>query len=222
MLATDVDNNIYAATSGSGVYASTDNGETWSQINSGLSNMHIYAVSVFGSDVYVSTWSGGVYKFVPTSLGKTDNANPTVKTAVIAGTWSSLGMGGIEVSSIMVDKATQTLYAGTSTGTIYKKLDGTTDVNSFEAVPTKFGLEQNYPNPFNPSTKIQFSIAEAGLYAVKVFNVLGQEIATVANQDFSAGKYTFNFDASNLTSGIYFYKLVGENVNLTKKMMLLK
>ncbi len=185
--------------------------------------MHIYSVSVYGNDVYVSTWSGGVYKFVATSLGKAEkeNPNPTVKTAVITGTWASLGMGGIEVSSIMVDEATQTLYAGTSTGTIYKKLDGVTDVNPIEAVPSKFGLEQNYPNPFNPSTKIEFSIAEAGLYAVKVFNVLGQEVATVANQDFSAGKYTFNFDASNLTSGIYFYKLVGDNVNITKKMMYL-
>ena len=60
------------------------------------------------------------------------------------------------------------------------------------------------------------------MYAVKVFNVLGQEVATIISQDFSAGKYSFNFDANNLTSGIYFYKLVGENVNLTKKMMLLK
>ncbi len=131
-------------------------------------------------------------------------------------------MGGIEVSSIMVDEDTETLYAGTSTGTIYKKVDGVTDVDPAEVIPTKFGLEQNYPNPFNPSTKIEFSIAEAGLYALKVYNVLGQEVVTIANQDFNAGKYTYNFDASNLTSGIYFYKLVGEKVNLTKKMMLLK
>ncbi len=221
-LATDVDNNIFAATSGGGVYASADEGENWVQLNTGLPNMHVYSVSVYGNDIYVSTWSGGVYKFVTGSLGKADSNTPSVATTPIAGSWSGLGMGGIEVSSIMVDATTQTLFAGTSTGTIYKKLDGVTDVNTVEALPTEFGLAQNYPNPFNPSTRIEFSIAEAGLYAVKVFNVLGQEVATVANQDFAAGNYTFNFDASNLTSGIYFYKLVGNNVNMTKKMMLLK
>ena len=218
MLATDVDNNIYAATSGSGVYVSTDEGESWVQINTGLSNMHIYSVSVYGNDVYVSTWTGGVYKFVATSLAKTN----TVATIPTSGSWLSLGMGGIEVSSIMVDEDTQTIYAGTSTGAIYKKSDGVTDVNSVETLPTEFGLKQNYPNPFNPSTRIEFSIAEAGLYAVKVFNVLGQEVAVVANNDFAVGNYTFNFDASNLTSGIYFYKLVGNNVNMTRKMLLLK
>ncbi len=220
-LATDADNNIFAATSGGGVYMSSNNGDNWNQMNSGLSNMHIYSVSVYGNDVYVSTWSGGVYKFVASSLAKAGKGDSSIQSVPV-GSWSSLGMGGIEVSSIMVDEATQTLYAGTSSGTIYKKVDGVTDVTPSDVVPSKFGLEQNYPNPFNPSTKIEFSIAEAGMYSVKVFNVLGQEVATVANQDFSAGKFTFNFDASHLTSGIYFYKLVGENVNLTKKMMLLK
>ncbi len=222
-LATDANNTIYAATSGGGVYMSVDEGESWAPVNTGLPNMHVYSVSVYGNDVYVSTWAGGVYKF------STETPNPNVarKTSSVSstpltGSWSSIGMGGIEVSSIMVDETTKTLYAGTSSGVIYKQVDSTTDVEPIDAVPTKFGLEQNYPNPFNPSTKIEFSIAKAGLYAVKVYNLLGQEVAIIANQDFSIGKYTYNFDASNLTSGIYFYKLVGENVNLTKKMMLLK
>ncbi len=221
-LATDDNNTIYAATYGDGVYASIDNGENWGEINTGLPNMYAYSVSVFGNEVYVSTWAGGVYKFVVSSAGKAHSATPSVKSVPIVGDWTSIGMGGIEVSSIMVDETTQTVYAGTSTGAIYKKLDNTTDVNGDVVVPTEFALEQNYPNPFNPSTKIEFSIAKAGLYEIKVFNVLGQEVATIVNQDFSAGKYTFNFDASNLTSGIYFYKLVGNNVNMTKKMMLLK
>ncbi len=220
-LATDVNNSIYAATSGGGVYMSADEGESWIEINTGLPSTQVYSVSVYGKDVYVSTWAGGVYKYSSTPP-KTTRKNSSVSSIPVAGSWSSVGMGGIEVSSIMVDETTQTLYAGTSSGVIYKKVDGVTDVAPSDAVPNKFGLEQNYPNPFNPSTQIEFSIAEAGFYSVKVYNVLGQEVATVANQDFSAGKFTFNFDASHLTSGIYFYKLVGENVNLTKKMMLLK
>jgi len=159
---------------------------------------------------------GRIHKVNTTTLGKTSN------TALTNNTWESIGMTGIEVASVMFDNSNQTLYAGTSNGTIYKMNDGVTDANTEDAMPIKFGLEQNYPNPFNPSTMIEFSIAKNGLYAVKVFNVLGQEVATIANHDFSAGKYSFNFDASNLTSGIYFYKLVGEEVNLTKKMTLLK
>ena len=221
-LATDANNTIYAATYGGGVYASIDNGENWGQISVGLPSNYVYSVSVFGNDVYVSTWAGGVYKFVSTSLGKSESKNPSVKSVPIVGSWSSIGMGGIEISSIMVDETTQTIYAGTSSGAIYKKVDGTTDINNETVVPTKFELAQNYPNPFNPSTKIEFSIPKAGLYAIKVFNILGQEVETIVNQDFIAGKYIFNFDARNLTSGIYFYKLVGNNVSITKKMMLLK
>lgn len=221
-LATDIDGTIYAGSYGGGAYISTDNGNSWSQINSGLPNKYIYSVSVYGDDVYISTWSAGVYKFERNSLGKAGSGTPSVASSTIEGHWASIGMGGIEVSSIMVDESTQTLYAGTSNGTIYKMKDGVTGVGDDSIAPTKFALEQNYPNPFNPSTKIEFSIPEAGAYSLKVYNVLGQEVATIADQDFSAGKYTFNFDANNLTSGIYFYKFVGENINITKKMMLLK
>jgi choice-of-anchor A domain-containing protein/uncharacterized repeat protein (TIGR01451 family) len=221
-LATDIDGTIYAGSYGGGAYISTDNGDSWSQINSGLPNKYIYSVSVYGNDVYISTWSAGVYKFELGALGKAGSGTPSVASSTIEGYWASIGMGGIEVSSIMVDESTQTLYAGTSEGTIYKMKDGVTGVGDDSIAPTKFALEQNYPNPFNPSTKIEFSIPEAGAYSLKVYNVLGQEVAIIADQDFSAGKYTFNFDASNLTSGIYFYKFVGENINMTKKMMLLK
>jgi hypothetical protein len=222
-LTTDADNNLYCGTSGDGAYVSIDNGNNWTKINKGLTNKHIYSVAAYDNDVYVSTWAGGVYKFV-TGSGSVNKSTKTngVKSIPLTGSWASLGMAGIEVSSITVDSKTQTIYAGTSDGTIFIKKEGITDVENNEAIPTEFELAQNYPNPFNPSTKIEFSIPKAGLYAIRVYNILGQEVAIIANQDFAPGKYTFNFDASNLSSGIYFYKLVGENVNITKKMMLLK
>ena len=223
-LTTDADNNIYCGTSGDGAYVSIDNGNNWTKINKGLTNKHIYSVAAYNNDVYVSTWAGGVYKFVTESgtANKTTKAN-NVQSIPLTGSWTSLGMAGIEVSSITIDSKTKTIYAGTSNGTIFMKKDGITDVeNNDEIIPTEFELSQNYPNPFNPSTKIEFSIPKAGLYALRIYNVLGQEVATIVNQEFAPGKYTFNFDASNLSSGIYFYKLMGENVNITKKMMLLK
>jgi len=89
-------------------------------------------------------------------------------------------------------------------------------------IPIEYELQQNYPNPFNPSTQIAFNIAQSGQYSLKVYNILGQEVATLLSDQVSAGTHTLNFDASNLTSGIYFYSLRGNNFNQTKKMLLMK
>jgi hypothetical protein len=89
--------------------------------------------------------------------------------------------------------------------------------------PNTFELSQNYPNPFNPSTNIKFTSGKSGNASVKVFNTLGQEVATIFNSNVEAGKaYEINFDASKLTSGIYFYQLKEGKNMLTKKMLLIK
>jgi len=90
------------------------------------------------------------------------------------------------------------------------------------AIPTEYSLKQNYPNPFNPSTKINFSILEPGMVSLKVYNLLGQEIATLVNEELNAGAFEVNFNAANLSSGTYFYKLKTENTSLVKKMIVLK
>jgi hypothetical protein len=97
-----------------------------------------------------------------------------------------------------------------------------TSTEIIENIPTRFSLKQNYPNPFNPSTTIEFGIPSAGNYVLKVFNVLGQAVRILAYKNFSAGFHKVTFDASSLTSGIYFYQLFGNEVNLIRKMMLIK
>ena len=87
---------------------------------------------------------------------------------------------------------------------------------------TDFQLYQNYPNPFNPSTTIQYSVINKQFVTLKVFDVLGNEIATLVNEEKSAGTYSINFNASNLPSGIYFYKLQAGSFTSSKKMLLLK
>ncbi len=89
-------------------------------------------------------------------------------------------------------------------------------------VPTHFVLEQNYPNPFNPTTSISFSVPQLSFVTLKVFDVIGKEIATLVNENKSVGNYEVNFDASKLSSGIYFYKLQTGNFSSTKKMVLMK
>jgi uncharacterized repeat protein (TIGR01451 family) len=91
-----------------------------------------------------------------------------------------------------------------------------------QVIPDKFKLEQNYPNPFNPSTVIKFSVANREMITLKVYNLIGQEIATLVKSELEPGTYTATFDASKLSSGVYFYQLTGNSVNITKKMILTK
>ena len=104
--------------------------------------------------------------------------------------------------------------------------DGTANYSSEVEVsytaPKKFELAQNYPNPFNPSTVINFEIPNAGKVSLKVYNILGNEIATLINKDMPAGSHSVRFNAANLSSGLYFYTIKAGNYTATKKMMLLK
>ena len=86
----------------------------------------------------------------------------------------------------------------------------------------KFDLEQNYPNPFNPSTKINYTLAERSIVTLKVYDVLGNEVATIVNTTQEAGKHSVNFDASQLSSGLYIYTIKTGNFTSSRKMMLLK
>jgi len=89
-------------------------------------------------------------------------------------------------------------------------------------IPLTYSLEQNYPNPFNPSTTINYEIKLSGLVTLKVFNVLGQVVATLTDGKQEAGKHSIKFDASRFSSGIYFYQITAGNFVAAKKMMLLK
>ncbi len=95
-------------------------------------------------------------------------------------------------------------------------------VNGQNTVPSQFVLEQNYPNPFNPATTIRFQLPSSGNVALKVYNVVGQEVATLVDEFRTAGSYEASFDASALSSGVYFYSLKTGNTSSVKKMMLLK
>jgi phosphatidylserine/phosphatidylglycerophosphate/cardiolipin synthase-like enzyme len=89
-------------------------------------------------------------------------------------------------------------------------------------IPYNYSLSQNYPNPFNPTTNIDFSIPTASKVALKVYNILGQEVATLVDGEMKAGNYQVNFNASNLSSGVYFYRLTAGSFVMNKKFTLLK
>ena len=97
-----------------------------------------------------------------------------------------------------------------------------TGVSEVPGLPVSFEMSQNYPNPFNPTTKIAYSVPTQSLVTLKVYNVLGQEVATVVNEIQRAAKYVAIFDAKRLASGVYFYRLQAGNFVDTKKLLLLK
>ncbi len=89
-------------------------------------------------------------------------------------------------------------------------------------LPTDFQLSQNYPNPFNPSTKIRYSIPKSGNVTLTIYNILGQQVATLVNEYQSVGNYEYSFTAENLASGTYIYRLIAGNYVSTKKMVYVK
>ncbi len=205
---------VFAGTYGDGLYITEDDGTTWTK-SANLSASFIYSITIDqDGKIYVSSWEAGV--FVSEDDGQT---------------WTSLGMIGFGVSSLMVSQSSTnstipagTVFAGTSDGKLYmKNTNGVTGIgDSKEIIPTTFALEQNYPNPFNPSTTINYSIPVAGNYQLKVYNIIGEEMATLLNGETNAGMYSVHFDASGLSSGIYLYRLIGNNVNIVRKMILMK
>jgi len=194
---------VYASSYGGGLFVSYDSGSNWSK--SSLNQDYIYSiVTDKNNKVYVSSWTSGV--FVTVNDGNS---------------WQPLGMGGFGVSAIIASPSKNDLFAGTREGKIYKISFDVTDVNQ-SVLPVEFRLEQNYPNPFNPSTTIEFAIPKSGKYSLKIYDILGRELTTLINKEISAGIHKVDFNAGKFASGVYIYRLTGENVNLVKKMMFIK
>jgi hypothetical protein len=91
-----------------------------------------------------------------------------------------------------------------------------------QSAPTAYKLSQNYPNPFNPVTKINYALPKSGFVTLKVYDMLGREVVSLVNENKVSGNYSVDFNASNLTSGVYFYRLEVNGFVDTKKMLMIK
>lgn len=112
---------------------------------------------------------------------------------------------------------------GSSKKVYFDRLGNTTRIqNNNNIVPETFILGQNYPNPFNPVTKFNFSIPKNAFVTIKVYDITGREAAVIVNKEMTLGSYTVTFDASNLTTGVYFYRLTTSDFTDTKRMIVLK
>jgi len=97
-----------------------------------------------------------------------------------------------------------------------------TSVKALQVLPEGYALSQNYPNPFNPATNINFSLGKVSNVELTVYNVLGQKVATLVNKRMPAGAYQVTWDASGMSSGLYFYTMKADNLKITRKMMIIK
>ncbi|HQU71388.1 MAG TPA: T9SS type A sorting domain-containing protein [Calditrichia bacterium] len=114
-----------------------------------------------------------------------------------------------------------------TTAIVYAAIDFTTGIEEPSVVAGEFALSQNYPNPFNPSTNVRFSVLSAGDYELAIYNILGEKVRTLTHRHYATGEYTSAWDGRNdagsqVTSGVYFYRLSSAKQTLTRKMILMK
>jgi len=113
-----------------------------------------------------------------------------------------------------------TMYSGFLADTLFR--GAVTSVAEEGRIPEEYALHQNYPNPFNPSTTIEFALPHAGYVMLRVYNVLGEEVATLISGDHAAGMFKAMWDVSGMPSGVYFYRLTAGEYVQTRKMILMK
>jgi len=201
------------------VFKSTNKGTTWSDISSNLPDAPVNAFAVDPVEPSRLYLGNDVGMYVSFNSGQS---------------WWVLGEGLpiLPIGDIEIHPTTRELVAGTYGRSMYK-IDLNlvpTNVESSEPVVTGFYLEQNYPNPFNPSTKIKFTIPnviasgtkQSQLVTLKVYDILGNEITTLVNEEKPAGSYEIKFDAAGLPSGVCFYRLQAGTFIETRKMVLLR
>ncbi|MCP5064870.1 MAG: T9SS type A sorting domain-containing protein [Ignavibacteriae bacterium] len=220
------ENIIYATFSGlrwaedeAHVFRSINKGVTWQNISNGLPEAPVNAFSVDNRNSDILFLGNDIGAFVSLDAGTS---------------WDILGSGLpiVVVNDMKIHSTENYLAIGTHGRGMYKiNLDGITNIKS-NPIPKDFSLSQNYPNPFNPTTTIEYTILfvetlhatslQQQFVELKIYDALGKEVATLVNKEQSVGNHQTLFDASELTSGVYYYSLQINNKNLTKKMIVLK
>ncbi|MHB9010653.1 MAG: T9SS type A sorting domain-containing protein [Ignavibacteriaceae bacterium] len=213
------DGTMYQYLSGNSTYSheyyiSTDTGKTWTDVPFTQTTLPIqYMFHDAQNALYIEATDGSQSLLYKRTAGSTQ--------------WTLLGdMNGTNGST----NAYQTKISSTgdiyylSNTTLFRINSSLTAVKERNTgnVPDGFSLSQNYPNPFNPTTSINYSIPKASFVSIKVYDVLGNEVALLVNEEKPAGNYGVTFDAGKLSSGVYFYKMQAGNFVETKKLIVMK
>lgn len=203
------------------IYKSEDGGKTWAKASDlvGLTGVAFDKLFTNNGELFVlgsrTVFEGGAFLFPREIYKSTDGINFEM---VIELEGVATGFGSPRLTF-----AGEELLLGYKGSPIFKyTTDGMGTANELEEKAGTFLLSQNYPNPFNPSTNISFNLPETGYVTLKVYNLLGHEVATLINGRMSAGVKNVTFDASQLSSGMYLYRIQSGNNVQTKRMLLIK
>jgi photosystem II stability/assembly factor-like uncharacterized protein len=244
--------NLFAGTAGTGVFLSTDNGTNWSTVNDGLGSMSVNSLTIGpdgtgGMYLFAGTINngngGGIWR---RALSEMILVSTTLTAQALAGSQAlevesinGFNIGdNIKINPGGPNEETNTitgfgsmllqnpLQFDHSIGEIVLNLTPTSVEENNSSVPLDYVLFNNYPNPFNPSTKIKYSIPQSSYVAVKVYDVLGNEVATLVDEYKPAGRYEVEFIPSPIkhhpSSGVYLCRLQTDNFSKTIKMLYLK
>ena len=201
------DTILFAGTRGNGVFVSADDGAHWTAPNIGLTSLDVFSLVASGNVVFAGT-AGGVFE-------STDGGARWIPV--------NAGLSDLEVRALACPG--NYLYAGTNNSALWRRplAEMFTSVRpALNGLPEVATLEQNYPNPFNPSTQINYSIPKATNVTLKVYDVLGREIATLVNERKQSGAYKVTWNAEGVPTGVYFYRIVAGEFIETKKMVLIR
>jgi photosystem II stability/assembly factor-like uncharacterized protein len=197
---------LYAGTS-HGAFISTNSGVTWTRVSNGLGpDPYLMSMTWRGDSVIAGTLNG-VYI-------STDQGNLWTLIS------SDLPISARAVQSMLI--IDDTLYIGTETGGMWRKPIAQATTGVSETAPHTFTLHQNYPNPFNPATTIAYDVASHGRVTIAVYNVLGQEVATLVDEVKSPGKYTAVWSAAGQASGMYLCRLTANGSSRIQRMVLVR
>lgn len=187
------------------IYRSTDNGQTWDKVFTHCPSKDIF-ISL-DDIIYVTVYNSGVFR-------STNNGAD----------WEQINSGLVNLHIFgLVQDQNGYLYVTADVDGVYRSVSPVVGVvTDHFRFPKSFTLAQNYPNPFNPTTKIRYNIPELSLITLKVYDVLGNEIATLVNEEKPIGSYDIDFNANQLPSGVYFYQLIAGDFVAIKKMILMK
>ncbi len=216
---------LFQNTVAGGAFVTTNGGGSWTRISAGIPN-------VVGVQIRSTLIQPGSNSIMFAGLDVSAAAGQTggVYMSTDGGTsWNAFNGGPMAatntVRALGWRNSDLTLFAGVGLGGLgnYEYTFPPLGVhNPNSDVPKEFSLMQNFPNPFNPSTVIQFSVPKSSYVSLKVYDMLGREVKTLVNETKQAGTYAYNFNASNLPSGVYLYKIVAGDYTATKKMILVK
>jgi len=196
-------------------------GMDWVFYNQNNSNLQAYWVRNLVTDSLGNLWMSGDGLIKGDGIIKYDGIIFTHYTPQNSGLYST------SIRDIQIDESNNKWIIHPDAISVFNE-DGVTSVVVRDELPTNFTLHQNYPNPFNPTTKIKFTISSVKttrrvvFTTLKIYDVLGNEVATLVNEEKPAGSYEVNFDATELTSGIYFYQLKAGIFVQTNKMVILR